>query len=175
MLSPVTHADPTAQLDMEVTLRLCNRAALDQLLQDQQNPASPRYHQMAHLGAVHTCASGPRSATFDAVAQWLNAQGFKVSATSLAQRYVRFSGAISDAERAFAATIITFGDGTAYSNICPAISALQRCDQRDRRAVQLHAYGRGVLLASHQKTQAASALTVGSAGLARFRFGAFNA
>ncbi len=122
-LQPVAHADPAAPLKMEVTLGLRNRAALDQLLQDQHNPASPRYHQWL-TSAQFAARFGPSQLDLDAVAQWLDAQGFKVTATSLAQRYVRFSGAVAGAERAFGTNIMAFGDGTAYSNITdPAIPA----------------------------------------------------
>jgi subtilase family serine protease len=115
VLQPMAHADPAAPLKMEVTLGLRNRAALDQLLQDQHNPASPRYHQWL-TSAQFAARFGP--------SQRLDAQGFKVIATSLAQRYVRFSGAVADAERAFGTNIMAFGDGTAYSNITdPAIPA----------------------------------------------------
>ena len=37
--------------------------------------------------------------------------------TSLEQRYVRFTGTVGDAERAFGIDVMLFGDGRAYSNI----------------------------------------------------------
>ncbi|HEY2108124.1 MAG TPA: S53 family peptidase, partial [Candidatus Binataceae bacterium] len=122
-LAPVAHADAAAQLNMEATLALRNRTALDQLLRDQQDPASPRYQQWL-TPAQFTARFGPARQDVDAVAQWLGAQGFTVSSTSPAQRYVRFSGTVANAERAFNTTIMAFGNGSAYSNVTdPAIPA----------------------------------------------------
>ena len=114
-MSPVAHANSAAQLNMEVTLALRNTTALDQLLRDQQDPTSPRYHQWL-TNDQFTAQFGPSQQDADTVAQWLTSQGFQVTATSLQGRYVRFSGRVADAERAFATDIMTFGDGTSYSN-----------------------------------------------------------
>jgi subtilase family serine protease len=121
--SPVAHADPSMQLNMQVTLGLRNRAQLDQLLQDQENPASPRYYQWL-TPAQFTARFGPSQQNLDAVVQWLRARGLKVTSASLAQRYVRFTGAVADAQQAFGTNIMVFGNGNAYSNITePAIPA----------------------------------------------------
>ncbi len=121
--APVSHHNPSAQLNMQVTLGLRNRGELDKLLRDRQNPASPRYHQWL-TPAQFAARFGPSQQDLDAVVQWLNAQGLRVTAASLAQRYVRFSGAVADAERAFGTNIMAFGDGSAYSNITdPAVPA----------------------------------------------------
>jgi|SRR5580704_13101334 subtilase family serine protease len=118
---PVSHPNPSAQLNTQVTLGLRNGGELDKLLRDQQNPASPRYHQWLTPGQF-TARFGPSQQDLNAVVQWLDAQGFKITAASLALRYVRFSGAVADAERAFGTDIMAFGDGNAYSNITdPAI------------------------------------------------------
>ena len=114
-MRPVAHADSSAQLNMEVTLALRNRAALDQLLRDQQNPSSPRYRQWL-TAEQFNARFGPSPQDAGAVAQWLTAQGFQVTATNLDERYVRFTGRVSDAEHAFRTGIMAFGDGTSYSN-----------------------------------------------------------
>jgi pseudomonalisin len=115
-LLPVGHADPAARLNLDVTLALCNRSQLDQLLRDQQNPASPQYHRWL-TPAQFAARFGPSRQDLDAVAQWLTAQGFTVTAPSLARPSVRFTGTVADAEHAFATHIMKFGDGTSYSNI----------------------------------------------------------
>ncbi len=115
-LLPVGHADASARLNMEVTLALHDRAALDKLLRDQQNPLSPYYHQWL-TPAQFNARFGPSQHDLDAVAQWLTSQGFKVTASDAARRAVRFSGTVADAEHAFATTIMKFGDGTSYSNV----------------------------------------------------------
>jgi subtilase family serine protease len=119
----VAHANAITQLDMHVTLGLRNQEQLNQLLQDQQNPSSPRYHQWL-TPRQFTARFGPAQQDVDAVEQWLSAQGFKVTASSLADRYVRFGATAADAERAFGTDIMLFGDGSAYANISdPVIPA----------------------------------------------------
>jgi len=115
-LQPVGRANPVAQLNLQVNLALRNRSALDQLLRNQQNPASPDYHRWL-TPAQFDARFGPSQQDVNAVSQWLKAQGFQVTATSLAQRYVRFTATVADAERAFSTSIMAFGDGTSYSNI----------------------------------------------------------
>ena len=122
-LHPVAHANPGAQLNMAVTMALRNRPALDQLLHDQQNPASPRYHQWL-TSAQFSSRFNPTQGDVDTVAQWLSSQGFTVTGSSVARRSVTFSGTVADAEHAFGVNIMTFGDGTSYSNVIdPAIPA----------------------------------------------------
>ena len=93
-LTAVARAD--ARLPMQVTLALRNGAALDQLLRDQQNPASPQYHRWL-TPQQFRARFGPSQADVDAVAQWAASQGLQVTDTSLEQRYVRFSGTVSEA------------------------------------------------------------------------------
>jgi subtilase family serine protease len=121
--SPVSHADASMPLRMEVTLGLRNVAQLKQLIQDQQNPASPRYHQWL-TPAQFTVQFGPAQQDMDAVVQWLGGQGLTVTAASLAMRYVRFTGSVGDAERVFGAPIMLFGNGATFSNVSdPVIPA----------------------------------------------------
>jgi subtilase family serine protease len=114
-MSPVAHANSAARLNMEVTLALRNTTALEQLLRDQQDPTSPRFHQWLAPGQF-TAQFGPSQPDADTVAQWLTSQGFQVTAISLQGRYVRFSGSVANAERVFATDIMAFGDGSSYSN-----------------------------------------------------------
>jgi hypothetical protein len=122
-LRPAAHADPAAHLNLQITLAVRNRDQLDQLLLDQQNPASPRYHHWL-TPAQFAARFGRSPQDLDALVQWLTAQAFTVNAASLTQRSVRFTGAVADAERAFGTNIMVFGDGRSYSNITdPAIPA----------------------------------------------------
>ncbi len=121
--SPIAQADASMPLQMQVTLGMRNRAQLNQLIQDQQNPASPRYHQWL-TPTQFTAQFGPAQQDMDAVVQWLGAQGLKVTASSLAQRYVKFTGTVADVERVFGVSIMLFGNGSAFSNVSdPAIPA----------------------------------------------------
>ena len=120
---PVAHTNSSAQLNMEVSLALRNNAALEQLLRDQQDPTSPRYHQWL-TPERFTAQFGPSQQDADTVAQWLTSQGFQVTAASLDQRYIRFRGSVANAERVFSTNIMAFGDGTSYSNVTdPVIPA----------------------------------------------------
>jgi subtilase family serine protease len=112
---PVAHANAPAQLNIEVTLGLRNRAALNELLQDQQDPGSPLYHKWLSRQEFNA-RYRPSQQDADTVAQWLNTQGFQVTETSLSGCYVGFTGRVGDAERAFANDIIAFGDGSSFSN-----------------------------------------------------------
>src|SRR5271166_710402 len=109
-LHPMAHANSSLLLRMEVTLALRNRPALDQLIRDQQEPSSPRYQQWL-TPQQFTDRFGPSQQDVDAVAQWLNAQGFTVTASSRANRYLRFTGTVADAARVFGVDIMAFGDG----------------------------------------------------------------
>ncbi len=120
---PMGHANSALQLRMEVTMALRNRPALDQLIRDQQDPSSPRYQQFL-TPRQFIDRFGPSQQDVDAVAQWLGAQGFTVTASSRAMRYVRFTGTVADATRVFGVDIMAFGDGSVYSNTTdPAIPA----------------------------------------------------
>jgi subtilase family serine protease len=110
------NADPQLPLTMRITLSLSNRAALDQLVHDQQDPASPRYHQWLSAAEFNQ-SFGPSAAQTSEVSSWLAAQGFHVTRTSLAMRSVSFSGTAATAVRAFQTSIKTFNGGASYANI----------------------------------------------------------
>ena len=66
------------------------QAAFEQLLADQQNPASPRYHQWLtpqQVGAQF----GPTQHDLDALTDWLAGQGFKVDAVTPSRIFVQAS------------------------------------------------------------------------------------
>jgi len=80
--------------------------ALTQLLADQQNPASARYHQWLtpeEFGAEF----GLSAEDLGKVSAWLTAQGFVVTKVARGGGYVRFSGTVTQAEQAFHTEIHT--------------------------------------------------------------------
>src|SRR5271167_3655126 len=81
-LSPMAEAEPEMPMTMRITLALHHRADLDQLLRDQQDPSSPRYHQWL-TPQEFNARFGPSQAQADAVSNWLARQGFLVTAASL--------------------------------------------------------------------------------------------
>ena len=80
--SAVAHADPSRTMTMDVVLALRNRPALDQLIAEQQDPASPLYHQWL-TPAQFAAQFGPTEEEFAAVSQWLTGQGFTITHSSL--------------------------------------------------------------------------------------------
>jgi subtilase family serine protease len=117
----VGDADPTMPLSMAIRFATRNTAQLNQLLADQQNPASPNYHHWLKPSEFDQ-RFGASQSDLDAVAQWLAEQGFAVNSTS--GGYIRFSGTVAQAERSFATRIDRFGDGNTYANVTdPAIPA----------------------------------------------------
>jgi subtilase family serine protease len=80
------------------------QAALDVLLAEQQNPASPLFHQWLtpqEFGARF----GASDAELLQLATWLSAQGFAVEEIPASRRMIVFSGTVSDVFEAFHAEI----------------------------------------------------------------------
>jgi subtilase family serine protease len=113
---PIGRADASQQLRVQISLKLRNAGELNQLLQAQQDPASPQYHQWL-TGSDFDARFGPSQQDLDRVVQWLTAQGFKVTGSSLTDRQVSFSATVLQAEKSFGTNIMAFGDGSFYSNI----------------------------------------------------------
>jgi subtilase family serine protease len=67
------------------------QAAFEQLLADQQNPASARYHQWLTPQQVGE-QYGPTQNDIDAVTTWLTGQGLRVDAVTPARTMITFSG-----------------------------------------------------------------------------------
>jgi len=102
-------------LQMQVTLALRNRAALEQLLAAQQDPNSPNYHKWLTPNEFGQ-RFGPNPADAQAVSNWLTSVGFTVTSVDLKSRSITFTGTVADAERVFSTTISKFGDGSSYAN-----------------------------------------------------------
>jgi subtilase family serine protease len=121
--APIGRAAASRQLTMQVTLALRDRAGLERLIEEQQDLASPNYHRWL-TPAEFTARFGPTPQDLEAVAQWLRAEGFQVTGSSLDERYVRFTGSVAQAEKSFATTVMAFGHGATYANVTdPSIPA----------------------------------------------------
>jgi subtilase family serine protease len=107
-LGAVVHADPAMELHLTVVLGLHDKAKLEQLLADQQNPSSNRYHKWL-TPAEFNRRFGPSPAQTDAVVQWLRNQGLKVTSVNQLGRTIDATGSVAQAESAFATTIVTSG------------------------------------------------------------------
>jgi uncharacterized protein (TIGR03437 family) len=76
------------------------RAALQQLLAEQQDPASPKYHQWL-TPEQYADAYGVSGDDLNRVTGWLKSQGFTVDSTSRSRLYLTFSGTADQAGTAF--------------------------------------------------------------------------
>jgi subtilase family serine protease len=115
-LSSTGELDPQMLLSMRLTLAIKNRAALDELVIDQQDPASPRYHQWL-TPAEFDAEFGPSQEQADAVGAWLTSQGFQVTRTSIPLRSITFTGTSSQVQQAFQISLKTFAGGSSYANV----------------------------------------------------------
>ena len=93
-------------------------AALDQLLADQQNPSSPRYHQWltpAQFGAQF----GMSSTDIAKVSSWLTSQGFTVTGVANGGTFITFDGTVAQAEAAFGTSIhnLSHNGETHFANV----------------------------------------------------------
>src|ERR1019366_2932396 len=113
-LASMGNAEPSQPLSMEIHFAVRNEAELNQLLAEQQNPASPNYHRWLATGEYNR-RFGPRQSDIDAVTDWLKGEGFMVESTS--DGYLRFSGTVAQAQRSFSTRIARFGDGSTYANV----------------------------------------------------------
>jgi pseudomonalisin len=95
----VGRADPQEQLGMSITLGVRHQDELDALLAAQQQPDSPQYHRW--LSPQEFAARFAPSATeYEALAQWLERQGFAVRRWESRLR-LDFSGGVTRVERTF--------------------------------------------------------------------------
>ena len=99
---------PAAQRMLGITLHFsrtdAQQKAITQLLQDQANPASPRYHQWLtpqQFGAQF----GLSAADLAKVTSWLTAQGLTVTSAPPSNTYVVVSGTVAQVQAAFGTSI----------------------------------------------------------------------
>src|SRR5713226_9241674 len=112
--SLTSHAAADLPLKIRVSFALRNRPALNKLLSELQNPASPNYHKWL-TPAEFDVRFGCTTAEVQAVSQWLTSQGFHVTHSST--RNLTASATASQAERACATTIAASSDAATYGNL----------------------------------------------------------
>jgi subtilase family serine protease len=102
--APASHVLPLMSLNFNMTF--AQQAALTQLLADQQNPGSPRYHQWLtpeQFGAQFGLSASDKSQ----VTAWLASQGFTVISVARGGLFIQFSGTVEQAQKAFSIEIHT--------------------------------------------------------------------
>jgi len=80
------------------------QAKLEQLLADQQNPASPRYRQWLSP-EQYADQFGVSASDMAQITEWLESQGFKLNPASRSRTFVSFSGTAGQVHSAFGTTI----------------------------------------------------------------------
>jgi subtilase family serine protease len=93
-------------MSLRFSMTPVQQAALTQLLADQQNPASPHYHQWLSPEQFRV-RFGLSDTDLATVASWLAQQGFQVTEVSRGGLFVRFNGTVAQAEQAFQTQIHT--------------------------------------------------------------------
>jgi subtilase family serine protease len=92
----------TAMMGMKLYLKptAAQQADLDQLVADQQNPASPSYHHWL-TPAQYGTRFGVADADLAVLKSWLQARGFSVDDVTPSRNFITFSGTASAVDSAF--------------------------------------------------------------------------
>jgi hypothetical protein len=91
-------------LTLQFNMTDAQQAALSQLLIDQQNPSSPRYHQWLtpqQFGAQF----GLSADDIAKVSAWLTSQGFTVTGVANSSTFITFAGTAAQVQQAFGTAI----------------------------------------------------------------------
>jgi subtilase family serine protease len=113
-------------------------AALKTLIADQQNPASPRYHQWLNPDQF-AAQFGMADADLSKVESWLEQQGFSIDSAARSKNAIHFSGTARQVEQAFSTEMHNYEiNGTQHfapstelsvpSTIAPAVLAIKNLD-----------------------------------------------
>jgi len=112
-LGPMVRADPAMELRLTVVLGIHDEAKLNQLLADQQNRSSSQYNRWLTPPQFNQ-RFGPTRAQTGAVVRWLESQGLRVTSINRLGRTIDAVVNVTQAETAFATTIVT--SGTNFGN-----------------------------------------------------------
>lgn len=148
--------DRTRRLDnLHLTLTRAPQveAAFQQLLIDQQNPASPRYHQWL-TPQQNAEQYGIAASDLAAVTGWLRSQGLSVDDVTAGGVFITFSGPVPSVENAFSVNLHNFSQEgvshyapteepavpAALSGVITAINGIAETSFRS----QAHSFGRPI-------------------------------
>ncbi|MET0231015.1 MAG: S53 family serine peptidase [Rhodanobacteraceae bacterium] len=112
---------PLASLGVVLKRAPDRQRAFEQLLRDQQDPASPDYHRWLTPSEVGA-RFGATPNDIDAITSWLGAQGLRVDSVSNSRMRIRFSGSASQIASAFA-TSMRYYDAAGEKRIAATSSA----------------------------------------------------
>jgi subtilase family serine protease len=105
-------------MSLHFTLSAEQQAAINQLLADQQDPASPRYHQWL-TPQQYAAQFGLSSSDIAKVTAWLTGQGFTVTGVANGGDFITFSGSVAQVQTAFATSIhsLALNGETHFANV----------------------------------------------------------
>src|ERR1700689_5551754 len=103
-LKGAVRANSTMLLQLTIVLGVRNQAALDQLLADQQNPASPQYRKWL-TPQQFSSRFGPTDKQVELVIEWLKGDGFEVTSVNRVGRMIQARGEAPTAKGAFWTTL----------------------------------------------------------------------
>jgi subtilase family serine protease len=124
-LGPAPLDQKLQAMTIRFSLTAAQSAALDQLLLDQQDPTSPRYHQWL-TPADYAAQFGLASSDIAKVTAWLTGEGLTVTGVANSGTFVTFDGTVAQVQAAFGTTIHTLRDNgvTHYANLTdPSVPA----------------------------------------------------
>lgn len=102
--SPMHFSASNRQLQLSIALNLRNENELNTLLKEQNNPASPLYHQYL-TPQEFTNFFGPTTDTVNQVVSYLRSQGLHVGSISSNHTLIDASGSVATVDKAFAVSI----------------------------------------------------------------------
>jgi subtilase family serine protease len=106
-LGPAAADTKLVGMSLRFSMTADQAAALDQLLADQQNSSSPRYHQWL-TPTQFAARFGLGSSDIAKVTAWLAGEGFTVTGVANGGTFVTFDGTVAQAEAAFGTSIHNF-------------------------------------------------------------------
>ena len=103
-LGPAPEQTLLQEMSLRFTPSPAQQAALDQLLADQQNPASPRFRQWL-TPQQYAAQFGLSGNDIARITAWLASQGFTVTGVANGGSFITFDGTVAQAQIAFATSI----------------------------------------------------------------------
>lgn len=103
-LGAVAPSKPLVGMSIRFNLTAAQQTALTQLISNQENPASPQYHQWLtpeQFGAQF----GLSSSDLAKVSAWLTSQGFTVTSVARGGTFITFNGTAGQVEQAFGTSL----------------------------------------------------------------------
>jgi uncharacterized protein (TIGR03437 family) len=98
---------PVAGLGFRFKPSAEQEAAIERLLADQQNPASPHYHEWLTLEEYGE-RFGISSNDLGRVSDWVQAQGFRIDAVARSRTWIRFSGTAAHVRHTFKTELLRY-------------------------------------------------------------------